>query len=204
MLAEWTSKWIKVIDKFNDIVIDDFDYKNGIQGPIKMKHCVKCIAINQCWFLDEEGKKPEEVNYGIEEIIKDTKNKIGLYHYNCHCKKIDIPKPKESDIKLIIPQGKIDWLFKDKSGWIKAMGHEPNNDFLEYLKNQIRTSYTLGKYYIMKIDNHGVAIGIQLIINGAREKSGKTYVLSSGWMVFSNGKLKSNTLIADWWKNEVV
>ncbi len=84
------------------------------------------------------------------------------------------------------------------------MGHEPNNDFLEYLKNQIRTSYTLGKYYIMKIDNHGVAIGIQLIINGAREKSGKTYVLSSGWMVFSNGKLKSNTLIADWWKNEVV
>ncbi len=166
-----------------------------------MKHCVKCIAINQCWFLDEEGKKPEEVNYGIEEIIK---NKIGLYQYNCHCKKIDIPKPKESDIKLIIHQGKIDWLFKDKSGWIKAMGHEPNNDFLEYLKNQIRTSYTLGKYYIMKIDNHGVAIGIQLIINGAREKSGKTYVLSSGWMVFSNGKLKSNTLIAGWWENEIV
>lgn len=32
MLAEWTSKWIKVLDKFNDIVIDDFDYKNGIQG----------------------------------------------------------------------------------------------------------------------------------------------------------------------------
>ncbi len=32
MLAEWTSKWFKVEDKLNDVVIDDFDYKNGIQG----------------------------------------------------------------------------------------------------------------------------------------------------------------------------
>ncbi len=30
MLTEWTSKWIKVVDKLNDVVIDDFDYKNGI------------------------------------------------------------------------------------------------------------------------------------------------------------------------------
>ena len=36
------------------------------------------------------------------------------------------------------------------------------------------------------------------------EKKRKTYYVRSGWMVFSNGKLKSNTLIADWWKNEVV
>ena len=87
MLAEWTSKWFKVEDDKNNIVIDDFDYEHGIQGPITKKHCVKCIAINQCWFLEEDGKKPEETNYEIEEIIKDTKNKIGLYHYNCHCKK---------------------------------------------------------------------------------------------------------------------
>lgn len=51
MLAEWTSKRIKVIDKFNDIVIDDFDFTNGIRGPVTMKHCIKCIASNQCWFL---------------------------------------------------------------------------------------------------------------------------------------------------------
>ena len=30
MLTEWTSKLIKVVDKLNDVVIDDFDYKNGI------------------------------------------------------------------------------------------------------------------------------------------------------------------------------
>ncbi len=204
MLAEWTSKWIKVVDKLNRIVIDDFDYTNGIQGPITTKHCVKCIAANQCWFVDEKNKKPEPMEYSFEEILKDTKHKRGLYHYNCHCKEISIPAPKESEIELIIPQGKIEWLFKDKSGWIKAMGHDQNDDFLEYLKNEVRKNYTLGQYCILKIDNHGVAIGIRLVIEGAREKRGKTYFLSSGWMVFSNGKLKSNTLIADWWKDEII
>ncbi len=56
MLTEWTSKWIKVVDKLNDVVIDDFDYKNGIWGIVTAKHCVKCIAVNQCWFVDKKQK----------------------------------------------------------------------------------------------------------------------------------------------------
>ncbi len=205
MLAEWTSKWIKVIDKFNDIVIDDFDFTNGIRGPVTMKHCIKCIASNQCWFLEKPGKLPEEAKYSIEEIIKDSKNKIGLYHYNCHCQKIDIPTPKESDIELIIPSGKIWWLFNDKNGLVTdALGWEANDEFLEYLKKQVLKSYCLGLYYILGIDNHGVAISVKTELKGSGRKTGKTYFVRSGWMVFSNGKLKSNTLIAGWWENEIV
>ncbi|MDE6967709.1 MAG: hypothetical protein K2P12_03540 [Clostridia bacterium] len=72
MLTEWSSKWIKIVDKFNDIVIDDFDYKHGIRGAVTTKHCIKCIAANQCWFVDEKNKKPEPMEYSIEEILNDT------------------------------------------------------------------------------------------------------------------------------------
>ena len=59
MLVNWSNDWIKVVDELNNVVIDDFDYTNGIQGPITQKHCIKCIAVNQCWFANEKNKKPD-------------------------------------------------------------------------------------------------------------------------------------------------
>ena len=67
MLAEWTSKWIKVVDKLNDIVIDDFDYEHGINGLVTTKHCVKCIAANQCWFIDEKIKNQNQWNIVLKK-----------------------------------------------------------------------------------------------------------------------------------------
>ncbi|MDE6471907.1 MAG: hypothetical protein K2L52_02645 [Clostridia bacterium] len=195
MLVNWSNDWIKVVDELNNVVIDDFDYESGIQGPITQKHCVKCIAVNQCWFANEKNKKPDTMEYSIEQVLNDSKNKIGLYHYNCHCKEIKIPTPNESDIELICPKGKEEWLFKDKSEWIRALGHEPDEKFLEYLKNKIIENYCLGQYAILGITNYGVAINVFVDIEGGGVKSNKIYRVRSGWMVFSNGKLKCNTFI---------
>ncbi len=96
-------------------------------------------------------------------------------------------------------------MFNDKNGLVTdALGWEANDEFLEYLKKQVLKSYCLGLYYILGIDNHGVAISVKTEIKGSGRKTGKTYFVRSGWMVFSNGKLKSNTLIAGWWENEIV
>lgn len=195
MMVNWSNNWIKVFDVLNDVVIKDFDYKNGIQGPITKKHCVKCIAVNQCWFANQKNKKPEAMEYTIEQVLNDSENRIGLYHYNCHCKEIDIPAPKESDIELICPEGKINWLFKDKSDWIRAFGHDPNQKFLEYLKNKVIENYCLGQYAILEITNHGVAINVFVDIEGGGLKTNKVYKVKSGWMVFPDGKLKCNTFI---------
>ena len=195
MLVNWSNDWIKVVDNLNSVVIDDFDYKNGIQGPITQKHCVKCIAVNQCWFANEKNKKPEHMEYSIEQILNDSKNKIGLYHYNCHCQEIDIPTPTEIDITLICLEGKDDWLFKDKTPWIRSLGYENDNEFLEYLKKKVTESYCLGQYVIRDITKYGVAINVFVNIEGRGENFGKIYTAKSAWMVFSNGKLKCNTFL---------
>lgn len=198
MLAGWTTDWIKVIDELNSAVIDDFDYENGIQGPVTQKHCVKCIAVNQCWFANEKNKKPEPMGYSLEQILNDSKNKIGLYHYNCHCQEISIPTPTEKDIVLIYDQGKVGWLFRDKSDWIRSFGWESDEKFLEHLKRKVVENYCLGRYVLWNISKYGAAINIFVDIDGRGEKLNKTYRVKSGWMVFSNGKLKCNTFIGGW------
>ncbi len=30
MLVDWSSNWIKIVDKLNNIVVDDFDYEYEI------------------------------------------------------------------------------------------------------------------------------------------------------------------------------
>lgn len=195
MFVNWSNDWIQVVDNLNDVVFDDNE--NGIHGLITQKHCEKCIAVNQCWFANEKNKKPESMEYSIEQILNDSKNKIGLYHYNCHCQEIDILTPTEKDIKLICPEGKDDWLFRDKTPWIRSLGYENDNAFLEYLKKKVVESYCLGQYEIRDITKYGVAINVFVNIEGRGKNFGKIYTAKSAWMVFSNGKLKCNTFLGE-------
>ncbi|MDE6869295.1 MAG: hypothetical protein K2J75_01065 [Clostridia bacterium] len=195
MLVNWSNDWIQIVDNLNNAVIDDFDYKIGIQGSVTQKHCVKCIAVNQCWFANEKNKKPKPMSYSVEQVLNDSKNAMGLYHYNCHCKEIDIPMPNEDDITLICPEGKDDWLFRDKTPWIRSLGYENDNEFLEYLKKKVVESYCLGQYEIRDITQYGVAINVFVNIEGRGENFGKIYTAKFAWMVFSNGKLKCNTFL---------
>ena len=196
-------KWIQVLDKNNtNVTIENFDYFHGVHGPITEKHCDKCVSINKCWFKNEQGKKPEPYSITnikwLDAIANEASN--GLYHYNCHCYENPIITPKIEDIQLVIPEGKEGWLFKDKDGWVKAMGYKDNYKILNVLCEQIKQAYSNGNYKIIKHNHQGVKINLFLSINGDGEKSGHIYPVKSSFMIFPNGKLKCNTFIGGWWK----
>ena len=194
--------WIQIIDDQNIKSIEDYSYHTGIIEESSKNHCVKCVAVNKCWFKNEIGKKPETFNYSNINIVDNLTKGIlpGLYHPRCHCKESMIFPSSYNDIQLIIPNGKIDWLFKDKSNWIISMGYEPNNKFITSLYEQIKQSYFYGKYAIQTHNNFGVKIRINIDLHGQNDKRNKIYNLISSFTIFPNGKLKCNTLIGGWQK----
>lgn len=194
--------WIQIIDEKNEIVIDDYGYGTGVIEGTTGNHCVKCVAVNRCWFKNEIGKKPERfITTKINVVDGLLKGVIpGLYHFRCHCQEISLPPIGIDDINLIIPIGKVGWLFKDKPGWILSMGYNLDDEFTEMLYEQIKKSYFLGNYVIQNHNNFGVKINLNIDLPGRGIKSGKIYKLTSNFMVFPNGRIKANTLIGGWQK----
>ncbi|MCI6266233.1 MAG: hypothetical protein MR598_05240 [Erysipelotrichaceae bacterium] len=194
--------WIQIIDEQNEITIENYGYETGVIEGTTQNHCVKYVAVNNCWFKNEKGKKPEKFSYTGVNIVDTIAKGLfpGLYHYRCHCKEIPIEVVNIDNIKLIVPNGKIDWLFQDKSEWIKSMGYEPNDKFLKILYDKIKQAYFYGYYEIQNHTNFGVRIKLKVSIEGKGIKIGKTYNLKSSFMVFPNGKIKCNTLIGGWYK----
>ncbi len=194
--------WIQIDDEYSSLTIENYGYDTGVKDGETGKHCVKCVAANQCYFKDEEGKKPKHFNYtGINIVDTVIKGVFpGLYHFMCHCVENPVILFNIDNIQLIIPVGKISWLFLDKSDWIKSLGYEPNDSFLEILYTKIKEAYFYGGYEIENHTNYGVKIKLKVCIEGKGIKTGKIYNLKSSFMVFPNGKLKCNTLIGGWYK----
>ena len=129
-------KWIQVLDSDNtSVTIEDFDYAQGVDGEITAKHCDKCVSVNKCCFKDEKDKKPEPYPILGIKVLDDFANAVtpGLYHFKCHCIESGIMTPNVEDVKLIIPEGKEGWLFKDKQDWIRTLGYDNNDEFLEVM-----------------------------------------------------------------------
>ena len=194
--------WIQVIDKGNKLTIADYGYDTGVIEGTTGNHCVKCVAVNQCCFKDEKNKKPEKFNLTGISILDSLLNGLSLelYHFKCHCSENPINFDNENEIELIIPDGKIDYLFSSKSGWINAMGYRQKdyNNFVEILLQKSKEAYFYGKYYIENISKYGCKINLQIDMPGANEKEGKVYGIESNYMIFPNGKLKMNTPIGGW------
>jgi len=189
------SDWIQIKDLENPFTIESFPYSTGVIEIITKPHCANCSSINYCWFKNEESKKPDEFDYTNSNVSEKDK---GLYHPHCHCNKIAIKNPKPEDIKLIIPEGKTDWLIKDKIDWINAMGYKNNKEFIEILFQKTKESFASGNYKKVIHNQYGFKINIFLSIPGANEKIGKIYKVKTVYMIFPNGKLKNNTLLGGW------
>lgn len=189
------SEWIKIMDARNPFTIDIFPYSTGVIPLLTVPHCGKCTSINYCWFKNEKGKKPENFNYNGMEIQSEDK---GLYHPHCHCVELPLKTPEPSDIKLIIPNGKIEYTIKNKKDWIKSMGYYNTNNFINVLLNKTKEAYIQGDYVKLIHNNYGFKININVFIPGINDKYGKLYKIKTAYMVFSNEKLKNNTLLGGW------
>ena len=194
--------WIQIVDDNNTITIESYRFDTGVIEGTTDNHCIKCVAANKCWFKNEDGKKPDKFNYSkINTVDAILKGLIpGLYHFKCHCKEEPINVFSDDNIQLIIPEGKIGWLFKDKSEWISSMGYELDDKFLNTLYQRIKQAYFYGNYFIQSHTNYGVKIKINFDLPGQGSKTGKVYKLTSSFTVFPNGKIKCNTLIGGWQK----
>ena len=84
--------WIQIIDEKNDLTIESYKYDTGVIEGTTGNHCVKCVAINRCWFKDEVGKKPEKFDLTNINIVNSLLKGVipGLYHFRCHCREIPI------------------------------------------------------------------------------------------------------------------
>ena len=191
------SEWIKIEDPKTKWTIEDFPYDTGVNENLTNPHCFRCVTVNRCWFKNEENKKPKEFDYSNYTFSQISSSIRGIYHPNCHCKQKPINVPKLKDIELIIPEGKAEWLFRNKINWRLSMGYKENEKEL-ILKNIYQASkeaYCRGQYFIKQHDKYGVKITLNITLPGVNEKSLKSYSLVSSYMIFPNGKLKNNTMI---------
>lgn len=195
------SKWIKVEDNVSPFTIEMFPYEFGVDENQTENHCWKCVAVNKCWFKNENNKKPERMDYSLFPTDKLLNTVRGLYHPKCHCKEYIISKPKTEYISIIMPEGKIDWVYRDKSGLLEAWGYSVNDREIltENIINASKRAYAEGNYEIIEHTRMGVNISLFIEIPGIRNKLGHSYKRVSSYMIFPNGKLKNNTPISRKW-----
>lgn len=191
--------WIQVVDDQNNITIENYGFNTGIIEGTTGNHCTKCVAVNGCWFKNETDKKPAPLTLSRIEILNNIFKGImpGLYHPYCHCMEEPILTPTPDMIKLVIPNGKDDWLFLDKMNWLISMGYanETKENIIALLNNLSKQAYAKGNYKLREHNKHGFKITLYLDFPGKNEKLGKIYKLEAGWTIFPNGKIKCNTYI---------
>lgn len=191
------SDWVMINDPKSNWTIEDFPYETGVDENVTRPHCWRCVTVNHCWFKDIEGKRPQEFDYSKYSLLDLPIGKRGLYHPNCHDQKIKITTPSPEQIKFKIPEGKLDWMIKNKGHLLKQLGYK-EDEFLEavdIIKKLVSEEFVNGNYLFRVHDEKGYRIGFVLNFPGKHEDYGKFYKLKTGWSIFPNGKLKSNTLI---------
>lgn len=197
------SDWIKVIDPKSFWTIESFAKVNYNEKVIK-PHCVDCVIVNQCWFENEENKRPDEFDYSKYPEIPLKKR--GLYHPNCHDSKIPIQTPNPNQIEVFDLERRMDYLFEDKEEWLNKMGYYKGDkkEVFQLLENLSKESYCQGNYKnnppTEEKKKYGFRIRVILRFPGKREKIGRIYQITSSYIVYPDGKLKNNTPIGGWAK----
>ena len=196
--------WIQIVDNQNELTIENYGYDTGVVKGTTNNHCIKCVAVNYCYFKNEKDKKTENFDVTGIKIIDVLINDLipGLYHPKCHCVETPMSINNVEEISLIVPHGKIEYLLRNKIKWLNAMGYYENDyeKFVQILLQQTKKAYFYGNYYIEDISKYGCKINLKITIPGNNEKQGKNYKIETNYMVFPHKKLKMNTPIGGWQK----
>ncbi len=189
------AKWVQITDYKAVFTLEDFAYETGVDEKRTGGCCWKCVSVNQCYFKDEENKKPQKFDYSVFKIIKLLP--LGLYHPHCHCVENLTSAPFKDQIKIILSQGKIDFFFRDKLDWFYSWGYkdEDKQEFIQLIKTLSTQAYSYGNYEKVKHTKAGFQINTFITISGKNEKSGHTYNVKSCFIIFPNMQLRCVTLI---------
>ena len=160
--------WIKINDNKSKWTIEDFPYETGVDEIVTNPHCWKCVTVNQCWFKNEEGKKPKEFDYSDYSLIEVPLSKRGLYHLNCHCKKNQMSAPQKEKKYFDNLPGKINFFFKDKINWFYSWGYkdEDKESFVNTVLALTYESYSLGFYETIDHNKQGFKINVFINLPG--------------------------------------
>ena len=192
------SDWIKIEDRASFWTIENFEKINYNEKVVK-PHCVDCVIINQCYFKNEENKKPYEFDYSNFPQVPIDKQ--GLYHPCCHCQKRGINAPKPNDIVVFDLAKRMDYLFHEKIRWLNYMGYniEDKNEVFYLIEKLSKESYCKGDYQNNpppeEKKKYGFRIRVKILFPGKREKLGQIFPITSSYIVYPYGKLKNNTPI---------
>lgn len=195
---EVSSDWININDGYSKWTIKDFPYNLGVDENLTRPHCWRCVTVNQCWFKNEKGKKPEEFDYSNYTYGQISKSKRGLYHPYCHCKKRAINVPKLKDITVLLVRPKFNDFFKRKKRIFYGLGYTYKDE--EYIINlyidKIKNSYRSGNYSIYKHCKYGFQINIAVSLVGKNKFENRTHEFKTGLFIYPNGKLRIVTVFA--------
>ena len=192
------SEWIRINDKSSGWTIEDFPYNIGVDEDLTKPHCWKCVTVNNCWFKNENNKKPEHFDYSNYSFGEIAKSKRGLYHPRCHCKELAINVPKLNEIEVIDVRSNFNDFFKRKKGIFNGIGYSNKDEqtLINFYIDEVKRLYRLGKYQIYKHWQYGFQINITIVIYGKNQFKNKSHEFKTGLFIYPNGKLRIATIFA--------
>ena len=197
-IKSYFSSWIKINDKQSGWTIEDFPYDTGVNEELTKPHCWKCVTVNDCWFKNGEGKKPEHFNYSKYSYTEVSKSNRGLYHPNCHCKEKTINAPRLKEIKVLDVRANFNDFFKRKKRIFYGIGYTFSDEkhLMDFYVNQVKDSYIGGDYKIYRHSIYGFQINILITIYGKDKFKHKSHKFKTGLFIYPNGKLRIATVFA--------
>ena len=200
LLKSYFSDWISVNDKKSGCgwTIEDFPNGVGVDDDYTKPHCWKCVTVNQCWFKNENNKKPKHFDYSDYSFGQIMKSKRGLYHPNCHCKEKAINVPNIENIKIINLREKFNDFLSRKKKIFYGIGYtnKDENMLMSVYSQQVKDAYRRGNYILYKHWEYGFQVNMTIKITGKNNFKNKNHYFKTGIFIYPDGKLKISTVFA--------